>query len=568
MPLPVMFLLPDTLLCRNILHDATMANPTMKALKRRRASQLEEDRAVPLANIPVAQYVRMSTEDQQYSIAHQKGKLQEYAARHGFNICRTYADAGRSGVVIKRRKGLSDLLGDVISGGADFKAVLVYDVSRWGRFQNPDEAAHYEFLCSTAGIPIHYCAEQFANDGSLPSSIMKALKRTMAGEYSRELGVKVFDGQKRVVQLGFRVGGPELYGLRRMVISADGRRKHLLNRGEAKSIVTDRVILVPGSTTKVARVQQMFHMTVFEKKSARQIADKMNQQKVRSLTGLPWTKNTVLRILKNPEYAGCAVWGRTTRRLHGEQTTLPRTQWTITSGAFVPIVDEALFEQAQGALEKRRSKPLRKSDKEIIDRLKRVLEREGKLSGRIIAKSRGLFAPRAYYRRFGSYLKVYQLAGYTPPPKVVQMYMSRRRNWELRQSVLRNLTRLFPDNISIIKLSGRGRRHVAESDKQLQVSVYLCPRFLTKSGEPRWKLNISTEERDNVALLCLLDAKAEQVFSYHLISPIGHTAWSEKHLRDGDSWLGPGSKLEGLSQFYEKLKTTSNRSPSGDISTS
>jgi hypothetical protein len=66
-----------------------------------------------------------------------------------------------------------------------------------GRFQDTDEAAHNEFVCKSAGIPVHYCAETFGNDGSLPSSIMKALKRAMAGEYSRELSVKVFAGQKR-----------------------------------------------------------------------------------------------------------------------------------------------------------------------------------------------------------------------------------------------------------------------------------------------------------------------------------------------------------------------------------
>ena len=75
------------------------------------------------------------------------------------------------------------------------------DVSRWRRFQDADESAHYEFLCKNAGVPIHYCAELFPNDGSLPSSIFKALKRTMAAEYSRELGVKVFNAQKRLVEL-------------------------------------------------------------------------------------------------------------------------------------------------------------------------------------------------------------------------------------------------------------------------------------------------------------------------------------------------------------------------------
>jgi DNA invertase Pin-like site-specific DNA recombinase len=119
--------------------------------------------AVP---VPAAQYLRMSTEDQQYSIANQRSQIQEYAQQHGFEIVRTYEDPGKTGVIIKKRKGLSALLKEVVNGEAQFKAILVYDVSRWGRFQNPDEAAHYEFLCASSGIPLHYCAEQFTNDGT------------------------------------------------------------------------------------------------------------------------------------------------------------------------------------------------------------------------------------------------------------------------------------------------------------------------------------------------------------------------------------------------------------------
>jgi DNA invertase Pin-like site-specific DNA recombinase len=99
--------------------------------------------------VPAAQYVRMSDEAQQYSIENQKAAIQEYAAEHGFMIVRTYADLGRSGVIARNRKGLSELLKDVVTGGAGFKAVLVYDVSRWGRYPNSDEAAHYEFLCAS-----------------------------------------------------------------------------------------------------------------------------------------------------------------------------------------------------------------------------------------------------------------------------------------------------------------------------------------------------------------------------------------------------------------------------------
>jgi DNA invertase Pin-like site-specific DNA recombinase len=71
-------------------------------------------------------------------------------------IVRTYKDEGRSGLRIKGRAGLLKLIGDVSSGKADFDHILVYDVSRWGRFQDVDESAHYEFVCKQNGIKVAY----------------------------------------------------------------------------------------------------------------------------------------------------------------------------------------------------------------------------------------------------------------------------------------------------------------------------------------------------------------------------------------------------------------------------
>ena len=139
------------------------------------------------ATVRAAQYLRMSTEHQQYSFDNQRATISDYATRKSFVITHTYSDAGKSGLVLKHRAGLRQLINDVAGGAANYDVILVYDVSRWGRFQDADEAAHYEFICKAAGKTIHYCAEQFPNDNSLSSSMMKTLKRIMAGEYSREL---------------------------------------------------------------------------------------------------------------------------------------------------------------------------------------------------------------------------------------------------------------------------------------------------------------------------------------------------------------------------------------------
>ena len=181
--------------------------------------QLSQDNSGgPTALFRAAEYVRMSTEHQQYSTENQADKIREYAQRRGIDIVKTYADEGKSGLRIDGRHALQQLIADVESGKANFNLILVYDVSRWGRFQDADESAYYEYICKRKNILVSYVAEQFENDGSPVSTIVKGVKRAMAGEYSRELSAKVFAGQCRLIELGYRQGGPAGYGLRRVLV--------------------------------------------------------------------------------------------------------------------------------------------------------------------------------------------------------------------------------------------------------------------------------------------------------------------------------------------------------------
>src|SRR5579864_3556359 len=277
--------------------------------------------------IPAAQYLRMSTEHQQYSLENQSAAIQKYADSHGFKVVRTYSDVARSGLVLKRRIALRQLLQDVVSGDPGYRVILVYDVSRWGRFQDTDESAHYEFLCKSAGVPVHYCAETFANDGSLPSLIMKALKRTMAGEYSRELGVKVLAGLKRLANLGFKQGGRPGYGLRRMLVSPSGVPKQLLAFGDRKGIASDRVILVPGPAHEVQCVKDIYRMLLFEKRTVYAIACELNRRGIEYTGYSKWDYQAVYNVLTHPKYAGCNVFGRTSSRLYNPRVNLPQSEW-------------------------------------------------------------------------------------------------------------------------------------------------------------------------------------------------------------------------------------------------
>jgi DNA invertase Pin-like site-specific DNA recombinase len=127
-------------------------------------SELGAAENVAVAPMPVAEYRRASDENQEYSTRNQSLINHAYATTRGMTIVRTYSDEGKSGLNVERRDALKRLIAEVEAGKCDFKAILVYDVSRWGRFQDADESAHYEYICRRAGIQVHYCAEQFEND--------------------------------------------------------------------------------------------------------------------------------------------------------------------------------------------------------------------------------------------------------------------------------------------------------------------------------------------------------------------------------------------------------------------
>jgi DNA invertase Pin-like site-specific DNA recombinase len=128
----------------------------------------------------------MSTEHQRYSTENQTLAIAAYAAQHGMRVLRTYEDAGKSGLNIRGRAGLQQLLHDVQQPGVPFRAVLVYDVSRWGRFPDPDEAAVYEQTCKRRGVRVIYCAEPFTNDGPCSSDSSEAwLPNTAVNSPSR-----------------------------------------------------------------------------------------------------------------------------------------------------------------------------------------------------------------------------------------------------------------------------------------------------------------------------------------------------------------------------------------------
>ena len=422
-----------------------------------------------------------------------------------------HADAGKSGLRIDGRQALQQLINDVESGQADFQIILVYDVSRWGRFQDADESAYYEYICRRAGIQVAYCAEQFENDGSPVSTIVKGVKRAMAGEYSRELSAKVFAGQCRLIELGYRQGGPAGYGLRRILVDQNGSIKSELSRGEHKSLQTDRVILMPGPDDEVRTVNLIYQWFIDHGISTSEIASRLNAMNVKTDLGRDWTRATVQEILTNEKYIGNNVYNRISFKLKKTRVENPREMWIKKEAAFEPIVQPDLFYTAQGIIRERNR---RYTDEELIERLRALYENRGLLSGLIIDETENMPSAAVYMNRFGSLIRAYQMVGFTPD-----------RDYHYLE-VNRLLRRVHPVIVAdteaqISEIGGLVVRDPATDllrvNQEFSVSVVVVRCHTTEAGGHRWKVRFDTSLRPDITVAVRLDHANQTALDYYLL---------------------------------------------------
>ena len=461
--------------------------------------------------MPAAQYIRMSTEHQQYSTENQAKAIEHYAAQRGYKILVTYADGGKSGLTFGGRRALQQLIQDVVDGNTAFKNILVYDISRWGRFQDADESAYYEFICKRAGIGVHYCAEQFENDGSIQANVLKGLKRTMAGEYSRELSVKVFQGQCNLIEKGYRQGGPAGYGLRRLLIDQEGEPKVLLKRGEHKSLQTDRVILVPGPDEEVRIVRNIYELFVKQGKVESEIAEHLNGRGIQTDLGRNWTRATVRQVLTNEKYVGNNVYNRVSFKLKQKRVINPPDMWIRANGAFESIVDPAMFYTAQGIMQERNR---RFTNEEMIELLRQLVQKNSGLSGHLIDDTEGLPSSACYRSRFGSLVEAYRRAGYEPAQDFSYLQVNRR---------IRELyPDLIDDTINRLRAVGASVSNHASADHLIVNGEYTAAIAISRcrqstTGALRWNLRFSKDQRPDITVLVRMDPVNESPSDFYLL---------------------------------------------------
>ncbi|GAB3266063.1 recombinase family protein [Chitinimonas naiadis] len=459
-----------------------------------------------------AAYVRMSTDQQEYSTLNQLQALNEYARANNILIVRTYSDEGISGLTLARRPGLSALLKVVQAGAADFTEILVYDMTRWGRFQDPDESAAHERSCRQAGVRVHFCAEEFINDGTPVAGMVKQLKRSMAGEYSRELSTKVRIGQTRLAKMGFWLCGMAGYGLRRVSVSSEGGRQRIIGPGERKSSATDRLILVPGPESECQTVRYIYTAFAEQHLSMIEICRHLAAAGTVWTDGTPWTLHRVKEVLSNEKYIGNMVFGRN-RCVLGERTReRDSREWIRHEGAFEAIIEKPLFLAAQARFA---SLKHCHSNEEMINALRALLSKHHYLTKRLIDSSLDSpFTSQAYRARFGSLEQAYALVNY-PLPVCLKQHFERSKVNKFApryfSQVLDSLVAAGVDAVPIVK------SRLFRIGEELTVGFQCCRMSLGKVRKESWCVRYDVLRAPDLHLLVRMDRGATRVLDYFLL---------------------------------------------------
>jgi DNA invertase Pin-like site-specific DNA recombinase len=490
-----------------------------------------------------AAYVRMSTEHQQYSTSNQMDVIREYAKHRGLEIVKEYSDAGKSGLNIQGRDSLAQMIRDVQDGEINFSNILVYDVSRWGRFQDADESAYYEYTCRRSGVAVNYCAEQFENDGSPVSTIVKGVKRAMAGEYSRELSSKVFQGACRLIQLGYKQGGAAGFGLRRMLIDQSGQRKTMLKIGEQKSIQTDRVVLVRGPNEEVNIVRWIYRTFIDDGKHESEIAGLLNAKGVVTDFGRAWTRGTVHQILTNEKYIGNNVYSRTSFKLKRKHVENPPDKWIRADGVFEGIIEPELFLKAQEIILARCQKF---TDEEMLEKLRGLLSQHGHISGILIDEADDLPSSAAFRYRFGSLVSAYQLIGYDPQIDYSFIEINRKlrkQHPEILASVIQKIEALGA------AASWDEKTDLLWLNNEMRVSIVLCRHTTTFAGSSRWLIRLGAGLKPDITIAVRMDATNEGIRDYYVLPGIDMT-WDNLRIAEANGIYLDTYRFDTLDYFF------------------
>ena len=329
----------------------------------------------------------------------------------------------------------------------------------------------------------------------------------MAAEYSRDLSARVFAGQSRLTELGFRQGGTAGYGFRRLLVDQHGKTKCVLQLGERKSIATDRVVLIPGPPEEIEVVNEVFHLYAIQRWSPKKIATALNERGIPWEGGQRWTRYVIRWMVTNQKYIGANVTNRLSAKLRGRRVNNPPEMWIRRDNAFPAIVDPELFRKAE-AVAAARSGP--STDEELLEYLRQFLSKHGKLTERLITSAWDMPCAQMYNQRFGGLTEAYKRIGYKPVRNLAHVERDRGLT-AIRRAFIANVVDELVGLGATVRQDARTKLLLVNGHLRMRLIISPCR---TRKRGDRWKLHLRSPLNPELTLFARLASGNNAILDY------------------------------------------------------
>lgn len=269
--------------------------------------------------IPVAQYIRYSSEMQRdgHTVASQRDHNERYAASSNMQVVETFIDEAISGGTHERAEFQRMLL-MARSQRRHWRGVLVYDVTRFSR--SAGDIALFDEL-DRLGVPVISTTQRF--DQSADGRLMRNINIVM-GAHMREKLSEDAQRRKKARALGRR--------------KSNATRPPFGYRRDAGEDVPDE----PRFTVW----REMIDLMLTGLYSAGDIAAELRARGILTRDGRPFSKDTVLSMLRNPFYAGKVVYvGMAGKHPDGRPKRRSKKERVIEDGTHRPLITWEEYQQ-------------------------------------------------------------------------------------------------------------------------------------------------------------------------------------------------------------------------------
>lgn len=226
-------------------------------------------------NLSLVIYLRVSDAQQVRgsSLADQETTCRAWAAREGYKVSKVYRDDGRSAYKddVRHRPQFAQLLTD--AGGRRWQAVLVYKLDRFARRARIFHTARHQL--ELAGVQLLSATEP--NDSSAAGRLSSGMLAEFAEFYSAQLSERIRGAAQSKAARGLWVGPPPFgYDL------------------------VDRQLVANRWWLWVTIVFEAYYLGA----NTVELAGALNAAGVPLRSGKPWTKDSVLMVLRSRAYIG------------------------------------------------------------------------------------------------------------------------------------------------------------------------------------------------------------------------------------------------------------------------